>query len=622
MIFLGGLSAGLTVFIMVAIATGNGDNLSLRLPGRPRAAKLSRTVWLRQAGAPVSPVGFWLVSAAVAMVVELAFLSMVGSVVVGLVPALTAGVGPRLFWGRERTKRLAEVVEAWPDGIRNLLSLIVPQGSMHGAIVELARTGPVPLRGALAHYAELTRMSSSTAALETIREELSDPTSDGVIEMLIVGIDQGTEVTLRILADYATQITEDLKTRMEIAAEQREPRTVARLAFAMPYAALALLCATVPSYKEFYSTRPGAVTSLLAGACSLLGLVIVRKLAQERAEPRVLGGTWSLAATAAALPAPAFGVLAFAVDPRVIPGGVCAGVAAGALVYALWRPWGRLGPRTRPYTVGIASRSGSPRAQMLALVAPPATAAGTVRSVLGPMVDVVSRRFLALFGYRSDDDLRLALDRAGVRISPSAYRHQQLGYTVIGAVVGFAFGLASGGMAAVLFAAGGGFIGATRKHSEMERLTTRRAERMRLELLMVSRVMAVYSRTDDNLQAVVRRVVRRTQGEVAGELARVLDMIRKGTPPQVAFTIAAETTPEPAAARLYQTLALAVTAGGDITKALLAQAGDLRDRWRDERKAVANKRTIGMVASNASLLVLPMLILVGSAVFFDVLGSV
>lgn len=616
---LGGLAAMVCGFLLTAVATGHGDDLTLRLPGRQRRARMSRRVWLRQAGAPVSPAGFWAVSALVGLVVELIYLAIVGSAFVGLVPALAAGAGPRLFWGRRRAARLAKVVESWPDGIRNLLSHVATQGSMHAGLQELARTGPEPLRETFSRYDELTRLSDPVTALETIREELADPTSDGIIEMLIVGIDQGQALTLTILHDQAEQVTEDLRVSAEIRSVQHEPRLVARVAFLMPYGALAMLCASVPSYRGFYSSRAGAVATLIAGACSLLGLLIVRRLAQETAEPRVLGG----AEIAAPLLVPSFSAIAMMVRPQAVPWGACAGVAVGALVYAASRPWRRLGPRTSPYTVGVRSRLGGQRDQMLALVAPQPTAAGTIRGVLGPIVTTLSRRFMAVFGYRSYEDLRLALVRAGIHdVTPRSYAYQQLTYGAIGIAVGFALGLTQGGQAAVLLAAGGGFVGSTRKYNELEKRTKKRAERIRLELLLVSRVMAVYARATPNLQAVVARVVQRMRGEVAGELAGVLASIQSGTAPEAAFAAAADLTPEPGAARLYQTLAVAITAGGDIAEALLHQAVDLRDRWRDERKAAADRRTVIMVASNASLLVIPMLILVGAAIFYEVIGSV
>jgi len=286
---LAALFIGSSVFLAVAVATGHGDSLRLRLPGG-RAQRISRQVWLRQAGVTVTPLQFWVASILVGSIVEILCWGIAGSVVVGLVPALTAGLGPRAYFGRLRATRLSAVVEEWPQGIRDLLGSIQARRTVHHAIMDLARTGSEPMRVAFHDYPALFRLVGTTAALRAVREQLADPVSDRVIELLIVAHEQGGEaLTLQLLREQAREINADLRTWAEIRAEQHEPRMVASAAFPMPWVAVVIICALVPSFRTLYRSGGGAVAVVIAAVFSVSGLLVARRLTRQTSEPRVLG---------------------------------------------------------------------------------------------------------------------------------------------------------------------------------------------------------------------------------------------------------------------------------------------------------------------------------------------
>ena len=81
------------------------------------------------------------------------------------------------------------VQEAWPDGIRDILASVVAGRSVGQAVTTLAVSGPEPLRAAFARFPLLARMLGTVAALEVVKEELGDPTSDRIIEVLILAHD-------------------------------------------------------------------------------------------------------------------------------------------------------------------------------------------------------------------------------------------------------------------------------------------------------------------------------------------------------------------------------------------------------------------------------------------------
>lgn len=308
-------------------------------------------------------------------------------------------------------------------------------------------------------------------------------------------------------------------------------------------------------------------------------------------------------------------------NPSALPAALVVALAVGVAVYAASRPWRRLGPRVNVYTVATRSRLGQP-VQMLALTAPPSSAGGVLAGVFGPIVGAVAGRLTALLGHRDEAAVARALEQAGIHdVTPRSFAYQQLAYTVIGLVGGALFGLLSGTRMAVVMALAGGSLGLLRKRQELGNRTEKRCTRMRAELLSVCNLLAIHTRVTPQLQQVLEIVTTQASGEVIGELRRVRANIDSGTPPEVALSQMATFTPEPAAGSLYRALSLAITTGGDLTDTLISLASNIRDQQRDERRAAATRRTLLINMSNASLLVLPLIVLLGAGGVYTILGS-
>lgn len=308
-------------------------------------------------------------------------------------------------------------------------------------------------------------------------------------------------------------------------------------------------------------------------------------------------------------------------NPQAVPAAIATAVAVAALIMAMARPWRRLSGRVDAYTVAARGRLGQ-NVRMLALAPPPPTASGVLAGVFGPIMSALASRLTALLGHRDEAAVALALERAGIRgVSARTYAYQQLAYTVIGLVAGAAFGLLGGTRMAVVMGLAGGALGLLRKRQELDHRTEGRCERMRAELLSVCNLLAIHTRVTPQLQAVMDKVINEATGEVVGELARVRAAVESGTPPEIALTRMAALTPEPAAAGLYRTLSLAITTGGDLADTLINLAANIRDQQRDERRAKATRRTLLINISNASLLVLPLLVLIGAGGVYTILGS-
>src|SRR5947209_13971078 len=185
MILLAGLAVGVCVYFAVGFATGYAPELSLRVR-RPRAEISRWQLWLNQAGVAVTPRQFWAGSLAAGALAFLAVTVVTGAPLVALVPAAGVATLPGAYFARRRAAQLRRVQAAWPDGLRDIIASIAAGRSLPQALNALAASGPAPLREVFARFPLLARMLGTVAALEVLEEELGDPTSDRVIEVLII----------------------------------------------------------------------------------------------------------------------------------------------------------------------------------------------------------------------------------------------------------------------------------------------------------------------------------------------------------------------------------------------------------------------------------------------------
>ncbi|HUH06482.1 MAG TPA: type II secretion system F family protein [Egibacteraceae bacterium] len=273
------------MYIALGLATGRAPQLT-----RPRRARPDQSqTWLLQAGLKLTPAQFWAGSAALAAAAFLLVALMTTTPAVALAPALWAGLVPRVYFARQRARRLREIQQAWPDGLRQLVAGIAAGMSLPQAMADLASVGPEPLRRAFSRFPSLVRVVGMTPALELVREELADPTSDRVIEVLILAHERGGRIVSDILRDLAEATTQDLQALEQIATDSLEQKINARAVFALPWIVLLALTARPGHFREFYRSPGGLVVVVIAGALSLVGMAIVARLSRDPVEQRVLG---------------------------------------------------------------------------------------------------------------------------------------------------------------------------------------------------------------------------------------------------------------------------------------------------------------------------------------------
>lgn len=266
-----------------------GVPLTLRRQSpRRRSGKESWEDRLRQSGANLTVAQFAAGSAAAGVATIALLTALTGSPFVGIVPALAVAALPGTYFGRRRARNLRLVQAAWPDALRDVLASVAAGRSLLQAVHSLGEHGPEPLRESFVRISARARMTGLGPALEAAKEELADPVSDRVLEVLVLAHETGGSIVRVVLSDLVTSITKDLEVADQVETDGLEMRINARAVVALPWGVLVALTAGGGPFREFYKSGAGVATIGAGLVLSLAGFVIVARLGRTPAEPRVL----------------------------------------------------------------------------------------------------------------------------------------------------------------------------------------------------------------------------------------------------------------------------------------------------------------------------------------------
>lgn len=283
---LAALAAGFAAFTATGLALG--VPLTPRLPARRRASWLERRrSWLRQAGASVAPGQFYAVSGTLGALTLALVWAATSAWLVAVVPAVLATLGPQVYYAQQRRRRLDAVQRAWPDGLQDLVASVNAGLPLHQALSELAVHGPPPLRDAFASYPTNSRVTGSVPALELVKEDLADPTSDRVVEVLVMAKERGPTDLPRILDDLGQSIARDLRTAEEIETAKKEPKINMVVAAAMPWAVLVATTLGDTPQRAYYASGRGVGIVLVSAVLTFSGILAVRALSRDVVEGRL-----------------------------------------------------------------------------------------------------------------------------------------------------------------------------------------------------------------------------------------------------------------------------------------------------------------------------------------------
>jgi tight adherence protein B len=202
-----------------------------------------------------------------------------------LLAAALAGGTPLMLLRRRVRERTSARRASWPDAVDSLVSGVRAGLALPEAVADLGVRGPEPLRPYFLRFAgEYRATGSFTGALESLREEMSDPTGDRVVAALAVAWDVGGTDLGTVLRTLAVLLREDARTRGDIEARQSWTVNAARVSVAAPWVTLALLC-TRPEAAAAFATALGAVVLVIAALVSMAAyrlMMMIGRLPQER----------------------------------------------------------------------------------------------------------------------------------------------------------------------------------------------------------------------------------------------------------------------------------------------------------------------------------------------------
>jgi tight adherence protein B len=223
-----------------------------------------------------------------ATVVGLLFGAMTGVPPVAACFAMIAGCLPVWLIRVRGRRRRAALRELWPDAVDNLASAVRAGLSLPEALSQLAVRGPEELRPAFAAFAADYRTTGRFHdCLDRLKDRLSDPVGDRLVESLRLARDVGGSDLGGLLRTLSTFLREDARTRAELETRQSWTVNAARLAVAAPWVVLGMLC-TRPESIAAYRSTTGSLVLGCGGAITIAAYRVMIAIGRLPEDERVL----------------------------------------------------------------------------------------------------------------------------------------------------------------------------------------------------------------------------------------------------------------------------------------------------------------------------------------------
>lgn len=276
---------GLTVLLTASQIKDPSDQITKK---PTRIAKLSeKQIWLSQARVNLSVRQYLLCTIFSALFVFVLVSAFTKTPFLGVIFGLASAWIPHLFISKRRMSFSRELVDSWPEALRDVSATISSGHNISFALSNLSRVGPDPIAIHMKRFGALEKTLGFVAALETVREEMNDATSDRIIEVLIVSHENGGRIVKEIIDDLIESTTEDISLADTIATESIEMKINSRAVVVLPWCVLALLTFSGSTFRDFYQSSAGAVVILIGAVLSVIGITILSKLSSQEIEPRV-----------------------------------------------------------------------------------------------------------------------------------------------------------------------------------------------------------------------------------------------------------------------------------------------------------------------------------------------
>lgn len=244
---------------------------------------------LVQAGYPsITPRALLVGCGAAFALVFLFVYAVVGVPAIALCFALMAAWGPYALVRMRARQRRNRLRDLWPDAVDNITSAVRAGMSLPEAVSQLGHRGPDELRPAFQAFAQDYRITGRFHdCLDRLKDRLSDPVADRLIESLRIAREVGGSDLGRLLRTLSEFLREDSRTRSELETRQSWTVNAARLAVAAPWIVLAMLSSR-PESVQAYSTGTGAMVLAVGAAITAVAYWLMVRIGRLPEDERVL----------------------------------------------------------------------------------------------------------------------------------------------------------------------------------------------------------------------------------------------------------------------------------------------------------------------------------------------
>ena len=244
---------------------------------------------LHQAGyASVTPGNLITGSLVVFAVVFLGAMVTVEVIPIAICFAVIAAAAPLTLVRMRARDRRNKLRDLWPDAVDNIASGVRAGLALPEALSQLSTRGPAELRPAFTAFAEDYRATGRFHdSLDRLKERLSDPVADRLVESLRLAREVGGSDLGRLLRTLSMFLRDDARTRAELETRQGWTINAARLAVAAPWVVLAMLALRGESLAAYSGPAGWAVLGVGAGIC-LIAYQLMMRIGRLPEEQRVL----------------------------------------------------------------------------------------------------------------------------------------------------------------------------------------------------------------------------------------------------------------------------------------------------------------------------------------------
>ena len=212
------------------------------------------------------------------------------SLVIAAAFSLFVGIFQLLAQRNSESKRSSDIQSACPEMIDHLISGLQSGLSLNESLVGLSLRGPKVIQPYFQIFREdVYGTGDFSGALERVKSQLGEPSTDQIIESLLISKTLGGAELINILRLLGNFIREDLTLRREILVKQNWIKNSAHLSAGAPWILL-LLLSTQPATADSFTTRSG-ITVLLSGlVMTCMAYLWMNKLGKLPQPSRVFSG--------------------------------------------------------------------------------------------------------------------------------------------------------------------------------------------------------------------------------------------------------------------------------------------------------------------------------------------